>query len=255
MTKAAHMQKTKLPVWPKGQDAADPAFRDRALEEVFGHIYRQNLWQGTATCSGKGSDLASTIAIRAALPSLLCELGVETLLDAPCGDVLWLARIENLGLRHYIGVDIVAEILAANIAKGLILGAATTTFARLNMTAEPLPAADMVLCRDGLVHMPVRDVASSLVNVRASGARFLLTTTYPAACENLEIDPGWWRPLNLEKAPFALPPPKLAFADGEDGKFLALWRAVDLPPHYPEEEFRLCRRVPLREEGAECILT
>ena len=64
-----------------------------------------------------------------------------------------------------------------------------------------------MLCRDLLPHLPIAAIRKVLDNIRISGARYLLTTTYPSV-ENHEVahkglSGGWtWRPSNLEAEPF-----------------------------------------------------
>jgi hypothetical protein len=53
--------------------------------------------------------------------------------------------------------------------------------------------------------------------VRASGARYLITTTFPEHAENADVADGDWRPLNLERAPFRLPPPAAVLVEGMRG--------------------------------------
>jgi hypothetical protein len=103
-------------------------------------------------------------------------------------------------------------------------------------TRDPLPRADLVLCRDLLVHLSFADARAVLRNVRRSGASYLLTTTFPSRTENAEILSGEWRPLNLELPPFSLPPPLQMITEGSDeadgafaDKSLALWRVEDVP--------------------------
>jgi hypothetical protein len=206
--------------------------RWRGAEQVFTAIHRQNAWQGEESASGPGSSLAATAALRQELPHLLRELGCATLLDAPCGDFWWLKEMV-LPVATYCGVDIVEEVVAANQR---CHGAPGRTFLRLDLRRDALPRTDLVLCRDCLVHFSFRDALATLANLRASGAAWLLTTTFPAHRSNREAVTGEWRPLNLELAPFHLPPPRVLLNERcpEQGeryadKSLGLWRLRDLP--------------------------
>ena len=98
-----------------------------------------------------------------------------------------------------------------------------------------LPAADVVLCRDCLVHLSLANIARVLDNVRRSGAAFLLTTTFTDHDVNEDIDDGDWRVINLERPPFNLPPPMAVIVEGciegagdYADKSLGLWRVEDL---------------------------
>lgn len=207
--------------------------RWRGAKEVFTSIHRSNAWQGEESTSGPGSSLAATAALRGALPRLLSDLGCASLLDAPCGDLCWLEEA-RLPVASYCGVDIVEAVIAANRRRH---GAPGRSFLCLDLRREPLPRADLVLCRDCLVHFSFRDALAALANFRASGARWLLATTFPSLRDNRDAVTGEWRPLNLQLAPFHLPPPVTLIDEaGSDqegrrvDKQLGLWRLADLPP-------------------------
>ena len=98
-----------------------------------------------------------------------------------------------------------------------------------------LQQVDLILMRDGLVHMSYDDIFKSLNNVCNSMSQYLLTTSFTDRQDNGDIITGGWRPLNLEIAPFSLPKPitiinekctqgKLSYAD----KSLGLWKISDI---------------------------
>jgi hypothetical protein len=202
-------------------------------EAVFTHIYESRLWEGSESASGEGSGEAQTARLREALPPLLRELGVETLLDLPCGDFGWMSQIE-LPVRSYIGGDIVAPLIERNQS---LYGGPGRSFRQLNLIEGPLPLADLILVRDCWVHFSFDDIFRSLRSIRAAGIRWLLSTTFPLTEENEDIITGDWRTLNLERAPFGFPAPAFLLDEGctEGGgvfadKSLALWELSSLPP-------------------------
>lgn len=206
--------------------------RGRSHEETFGHIVLTGAWGDSESLSGVGSNLEQTRALRAALPGLLRDLEIRSLLDLPCGDFNWM-RTVDLGIDRYVGGDLVPELVARNQE---LYGGPGREFVRLDLLRDPLPAADAVFCRDCLVHLTHAQVMDALRNVRASGARYLLTTTYPALPRNRNIATGEWRPLNLERAPFGFPPPlRLVNEESTESgglypdKSLAVWRISDIP--------------------------
>jgi hypothetical protein len=207
-------------------------FAGLSLAARFERIVRTNLWGATTSVSGLGSENAATAAIREALPGLLQRLEARALLDAPCGDVTWIMDCVQ-GL-DYIGVDIVPSLIVANTnraARGEIPG----RFVLADITTDPLPLADVVLCRDCLVHLSFDNIRRSVGRFRASGAKWLLTTTFPEWAINSDCEDGDWRALNLQRPPFDWPPPLQLInerCDESDGgwrdKSLALWRLADL---------------------------
>jgi hypothetical protein len=178
-------------------------------EAVFTRIYRGGDWGSAESRSGPGSELVRTAGLRRELPEVLAELEVDALLDAGCGDFRWLAEAE-LPVRKYIGVEVVPE-LAAELERRYARPG--RRFLQADITRDELPPADLVLCRDVLVHFPDDDVERALAAFRSTGARWLLATTFTARETNEPIELGGWRTLNLEAPPFNFPPPVRALAD------------------------------------------
>lgn len=198
------------------------AFLKRFLPELYiKHLY----------CSGTGSTPAQTETIKHDIPVLLKELEVETLLDIPCGDFAWLREVD-LGVERYIGADIEDELVS--LLQRLYQDD-TRRFMTIDITRDRLPEADLIFCRDCLVHLSFHDIFLALDNIVSSKSRYLLTTTFTAGRENKDIATGGWRALNLREAPFGFPPPIRVLNENctEDGgdfsdKSLGLWRVQDL---------------------------
>lgn len=203
------------------------------LAARFERIEKTNLWGAAGSVSGLGSEDPATAAIREALPALLQRLGARSLLDAPCGDAGWIGRMK-LDL-DYTGIDIVPSLIEANkerVARGELAG----RFRVADITRDTLPAADLILCRDCLVHLSFDNIARAVTNFRASGARFLLVTTFPEWDANRDCEDGDWRALNMATAPFNWPAPRELINERcEEGgggwrdKSLGLWRLDELP--------------------------
>lgn len=200
-------------------------------QKVFSNIYCANAWGGEESKSGPGSGVARTTSFRAEIENLFQKLKPRTLLDAPCGDFNWLSHFA-LGVDNYIGVDIVPDVIADNQTK---YANAQRTFLLRDIVCDDLPRADVVFCRDGLVHLNNADVFSTLKNFKRSGSVWLLTNTFVSHHDNSDIETGSWQPLNLEDPPFRLPRPAHLIDEqclGYDGqyrdKMLALWRLQDL---------------------------
>jgi len=203
------------------------------LAERFALIHRTNLWGAETSQSGLGSELNATSSLQRELSQLLKRLEITTLLDLPCGDFTWMAQMDLRGIT-YLGADIVPAIIAVNDARYGRPG--QIEFRQLDLVSDPLPAADLVLCRDCLVHLSFANINRAIANLKRSGARWLLTTTFPDASANRDIDDGDWRALNMQQAPFLFPAPEIVINEGctEAGgdyadKSLGLWRVEDLP--------------------------
>jgi hypothetical protein len=204
--------------------------RRHRIGRIFEQIFRDNCRRRDESVSGPGSCLAQTYEIRQRLPFLFADLGIETLLDAGCGDFHWLQHVD-LGLKEYIGIDIVGDLIARNRQQ---FGLPNRRFILADLTEAPLPRSDFILCRDCLVHFSFADIVRILRNFGRSGSMYLLTTTFPERAENQEIATGDWRTLNLERAPFHFPAPMRIINERctERGgiyadKSLGLWRLSD----------------------------
>jgi hypothetical protein len=197
------------------------------LKDKFSQIYFRNIFGGSASRSGEGSNLVQTEKIRCELPGLMQRLGVKTFVDAPCGDWHWM-RKTALGVEQYIGVDIVEALIETN---GRLFGNASHAFLCLNMVEDPLPRADLIFCRDCLVHLAFDEAKNVIGNFKRSKSRYLLTTTFTNCRKNTDLVSGRiWRPLNLNLPPFNFPAPLMLINENcteENGRFadkcLGLW--------------------------------
>jgi hypothetical protein len=192
---------------------------------VFTDIYHRVAWSGgyPETVSGAGSTLESTGDLRAALSALLRDGPLPpnpTVLDAPCGDYNWFPQVSGVG--HYIGMDIVEELVAANQRRH---GSDTVRFVAGDLTRDDLPAADVLVCRDCLIHLSDAMVLEALANYVRSGIPLLLLTTHGNAANLVADATGGYRPINFGLPPYRFPEPLARLPDhlGPHEKYLALW--------------------------------
>lgn len=208
--------------------------RKLGLRDRFDYIFHRNMWGASESRSGLGSSAEETEILRREVPALLRALCVGTLLDIPCGDFSWLRQTDLAGIE-YIGADIVDGIVENNINEwGQRPG--IRSFLTLDLTQDPLPKADLILCRDCLVHFSFARIGEALDNLGKSGSVYLLATTFPEHQVNEDIEDGDWRLLNLTRPPFNFPPPLRLVVEGcREGegayadKSLGLWRIADIP--------------------------
>jgi hypothetical protein len=202
------------------------------LAQRFQRIQDTGLWGAAASTSGLGSEMEATAVLRTELPRLLKKLGVASLLDAPCGDAGWINHA-GLGVR-YVGVDIVPSLierLQARAAAGEIKG----EYRLADITRDLLPRCDAILCRDAFVHLSFANIERAVANFRASGAAWLIATTFPEWQTNGDCEDGDWRALNFERAPFQWAPPVELLNEncteaggGWRDKSLGMWRLADI---------------------------
>jgi len=128
------------------------------LIRTFSRMCAAHIAQGHESVSGPGSSLIQTAAIRRRLPQLLQSLNARFLLDAPCGDFHWMATL-NLGIDRYLGIDVLEELIRCNTERYTRPG---RVFETSNLLADPLPKADVILCRDCLGHFTSDQVRAAL---------------------------------------------------------------------------------------------
>lgn len=208
------------------------SYRGKPSAEIFRDVYLENRWDGDESVSGMGSSLAETAAIRDEVPRLVSDMGIRSVLDAPCGDFHWMKEV-SLGAESYIGADIVPEMIAANNEK---YGNEHRCFLVMDICKDEIPEADLIVSRDCFIHFSFANIFMTVRNLRKSGSAYLLTSTYPRLEKNIDIITGSWRPLNLEAAPLGFPPPlRLIHDSSQDAhgkqwsKSLGLWKIEDLP--------------------------
>jgi len=201
-------------------------------QTTFTTIFEANAWGDTESVSGPGSTQARGADFQQDLMSLLDEWNVRSILDAPCGDFNWMRNaLDNRDLL-YTGADIVEALIARNIS---LYATANRRFLCTDMTRGDLPTADLIICRDGLVHLSFTDARAAIRNFRRTGSQYLLATTFVSRARNRDVPTGEWRVLNLERPPFRFPAP-LAIIDErctQSGgiyrdKRLGLWKLAAL---------------------------
>jgi len=202
-----------------------------SIEERFNYIHKSNFWVSQSSVSGEGSDETQTEEVRVNLPKIILEYKIQRMLDLPCGDFNWMESIE-LNLLEYTGADIVQEIIRVNNEK---YSNDKRRFIKLDIIKDNLPKADLIFCRDCLVHLSNDNILKSIKNIKRSKSKYLLTTTFTECEINEDIVTGDWRIINLIKEPLNFPNPILLInekcTEGNgtySDKSLGLWRISDL---------------------------
>ena len=178
------------------------------IENTFTEIYKNGSWGSSESVSGRGSEIEQTKKIIEELPILYKKLGIESVLDIPCGDYNWMQFVDNRSV-DYIGADIVEDLIVENRKKF-----PNVNFQHLDLASSQLPKVDLVIARDVLVHMTYDMIEKSINNIIKSGSKYLLTTTFTSENINYNLpENGMWRPLNLLINPFQYNPKYLINED------------------------------------------
>ncbi len=203
--------------------------------KVFERIYRENLWGSPESHSGPGSSRQQAIKLAPDFRNTLDRLQIKSILDSPCGDFNWMSVMDLTGIL-YTGADIVGELIEENQSRYQRPG---MLFIKSNLIQDPLPKADLIVCRDCLVHFSYEDIGMALKNIIKSESTYLMTTSFPGQRLNFDITTGDWRPLNLEIRPFLFPKPLMEIAEPVEkkyrlenrGKMLGVWDLKTLERH------------------------
>lgn len=166
------------------------------LNEIFTDIYHKNGWRSLESKSGPGSELVNTKVLRSGLTQIFSQLKIKSILDIPCGDFNWMKEVDLAGIS-YTGADIVGELIRENRNKFPHL-----QFEVLDITTDKLPKVDLVMVRDCFVHFSIDNIYKSIENLKSSGSKWLLTTSFTNWGFNIDIKNGDWRPINLFQKPF-----------------------------------------------------
>eukprot|EP01041_Mallomonas_annulata_P005836 gene5836-11780_t len=240
--------------------------KDREL--LFDEVYTRQFWrkglesvQGTEmiSLSGVGSSPTATEAVRSALAEVLTTFNITFLFDTPCGDLVWMSRMNFASLPHkvsYVGGDISRYIIDRNneritaaldhvvlassssdhdlIALGHMLQSTqSVTMTVVDLAAEfpvfpPVPpdVVSVIFCRHMMIHMSIPDNLAVLKNVQSSGFNFFMATTYLRESENhknFRIVLG--HKLNLLQPPYCLRAPLRLYRDSSGPKH---WDGSDI---------------------------
>ena len=201
-------------------------YKKMSAKEVFTRINNKKLWSGSESASGSGSEIGQTKTLIKELPELLKNKGIKTILDIPCGDFNWMRKVD-LSSFDYLGADIVDDLVSENLKN---YGSENINFTVLNIITDVLPEKDLIFVRDCFVHFSSNDIQKAINNIKRSGCKYLLTTTFVNYHDNHDIITGKWRPLNLREKPFNFPEPEYILLENcteKDGKYkdkaMGLW--------------------------------
>ena len=144
------------------------------------------------------------------------------MIDVPCGDVNWIFdSLETDTLPLYVGLDVTNSVIKVNRER---LGHhINKQFFFWDATLCPLPkfcnetaaskggdggkeqSFELVHVRDVIQHLTLDQGIRYFCNIFTSGAKVLITTTYPSATSNTNIAEGRWYKNNLRLEPFSFP--------------------------------------------------
>lgn len=202
------------------------------MKNIFETIIREHRWRDVLC--GTGSTVEFTQPLRNSLKSFFEHHKITSMLDAPCGDYSWMNITPRPDNMTYIGADIV-EFMIQNNRQTY----PEVDFRVIDISSDPLPAVDLLFCRDCLIHFSTDDIHRTFQNIANSDIKYVMLTTYDDSCyANNDISTGSFRPISFTKAPYNLGRPIDTLLDwvpgtnnGNQIKHIALW-SVDSIKQY-----------------------
>lgn len=177
---------------------------ENKLKSRFEEIAKDNEWGSQESVSGTGSELKNTQVLIQELEYLCAKYDIKSILDIPCGDYNWMKEVTNWFTANdisYLGCDIVDSVVETN--KKLY---PNVNFQVGDIIKDKLPKVDLIFVRDCIGHLSNDNIFKALENIRMSGSKYLLVTSFTKYNHNPSIKDGEWKPINLMILPFLLRP-------------------------------------------------
>lgn len=178
-------------------------------KENFRYHYNLEVSEGRCPCGpGSSPDFLEWAGTIDYINNIIIKYNIKSINDCPSGVFGNWAHLLSLGNVKYVGYDINDLAVARNKKEFPDI-----EFHELDLVNEPVPYADLIICRDCLFHLS-NDFGVKIVNnFKTSGAKYLLSTEHRWLKENpdlvekeLENEAGF-RLINLEIPPFNLGEP------------------------------------------------
>ncbi len=176
------------------------------VETIFTEIYEKAGWgrndQGIGY-SGLGSTVEHTQTYRQFIEDFIRENYITSVVDLGCGDWTFSKLIDWQGAT-YLGIDVVKPVIEENIR---LYSSPTIEFRAEDIINADLPRADLLICKDVLMHLTNEDV--QIVLQKIGGFKHCIFTHdvdfATRTAQNGDISRGGFRHVDLRKSPFYLP--------------------------------------------------
>lgn len=184
-------------------------YKEETQKKGAEFIWNRNKKMGIQSKSGVGSTLEGTQSFREWLPLMINKYGIKSIIDIPCGDWNWMSKVNLKGIKYH-GMDIVEECIKDNRKKYSKRG---IRFSQVDILNDDVDlSCDLIISRDFLFHLSIDSIHKVLEKFKNSGAKFLITTTFPnnIVANNSDLNDeqkksGWgYRNINLDIEPFNL---------------------------------------------------
>lgn len=172
---------------------------DFSMVNRFQEIYENNDW---GYGSGLGSLEVNTRGYRAFLQHFISEKKITTVIDMGCGD--WqFSKLIDWGGVNYQGYDVAPMVVSKNNVE---FSKENVSFTLYSGNTAELPAADLLIVKDVLQHLPNQMVLDFLPILKQYKYVILTNCTNPKNANdvNNDIKLGDFRYIDLRIPPFSL---------------------------------------------------
>jgi SAM-dependent methyltransferase len=168
------------------------------MRERFENIYATGEW-GTNNGSGLGAMPKWTKPYRRFIQRFLRSQDVRSVVDVGCGDWQSSALMDWSGV-DYLGLDIVPSLIERNAAR---YGKPNIRFRVRTRHTDPLPSADLFLCKDVMQHWSDRAIKEFLPLLQGFKHVLILNELATSGrTPHRDIPDGGFRPLDLTQPPY-----------------------------------------------------
>ena len=211
-----------------------PIDKTNLKKKVFTSIYKSNHWvqdedilpSENISVSGHGSNINTEqfFNLKKNFNDFIHNYKIESILDMPCGDFLWMKEIIKDKKINYLGVDIVRELIEKNNNK----------FQNNDINFEnhdilkysPSKSFDLIIIRDLFIHIDNSDILEILNKIKNIDFKFIALNSYDNKI-NTNVIIGKHRKINLLNHPFNLKKPFYSFKDYENDKYIFFYKKND----------------------------
>ena len=199
-------------------------------KKIFTSIYKSNHWvqngnslpRKFVSVSGHGSNIGTDQYKQLInnFTNLIEKYQINSILDMPCGDFLWIKEVVKNKNIKYLGIDIVEELIKNNNLKFKDEKINFQSFDIINFNTNK--EFDLVVIRDLFLHIKNSDITKIINNLKSMNIKYIALNSYDNE-ENIDVTIGHHRKINLLINPFNLKEPIYSFKDYENDKFFYIY--------------------------------
>ena len=214
-----------------------PINKDKMKKKIFTSIYKSNHWvqnseglpEKFVSVSGHGSNIntAQYKNLNFNFNKMLEKFDINSIIDMPCGDFLWIKNTILEKKIKYLGIDIVDELIFKN--NKIYKNNHIEFLAKDIVDFKTEEKYDLVLIRDLFIHIKNSDIKKIINNIKKMQIKYIALNSYEIN-QNEDVVIGKHRKVNILSEPFNLPKPIFSFSDYEKDKFIYLYKIDHIIP-------------------------